>query len=160
MRKKALIHVYRALLNKVSGIWKLSVLMTVRPTAAMKSLSAGGKKTDGSKFCGRKTREAARPETSVWQKRRENIFIFWTVTTACSRRLTKPCMRKFAEPGPTCVFASIITLTFPRKRKRRPISSGVVPKLSIRALFASGIMKTSFFTVRLYHGTNCTGVLF
>lgn len=61
------------------------------------------KKTDGSKFCGRKTREAARPETSVWQKRRENIFIFWTVTTACSRRLTKPCMRKFAEPGPTCV---------------------------------------------------------
>lgn len=67
---------------------------------------------------------------------------------------------EIAEPGPTCVFASIITLTFPRKRKRRPTSSGVVPKLSIRALFASGIMKTSFFTVRLCPGTNCTGVLF
>lgn len=57
-------------------------------------------------------------------------------------------------------FCQYYNIDVSAERKRRPISSGVVPKLSIRALFASGIMKTSFFTVRLYHGTNCTGVLF
>lgn len=41
-------------------------------------------------------------------------------------------------------FCQYYNIDVSAERKRRPISSGVVPKLSIRALSASGIMKTSF----------------